>query len=172
MRMTLKQEARYKAYLNELYEQAEVQRKRVEEAKSYGDLAENAEYDSARLELNKTTSKVSAVEEVLSDVEIISVDNNSNKIGIGTVLKLRYEIIPNSPRTLPELEKGKWFEIVESSRIFIPKKNNDDPLELPLKSIVAQELVGQVFSSTNCRFTYRDADNITRTIIIMEIAKG
>lgn len=170
MRMTVRQEARYKSYLTDLNEQASAQRSRVEEAKTYGDLSENAEYDSARLELNKTMAKISAVEDVLSEVDIIRVDTSSNKIGIGTILKLKYEIVPGSPDPPASLREGKWFEVVESSKILIPKKNDDDPFELPLKSIVAQELVGKVLLP-NSQVTYRDADNITRKITILEIKK-
>lgn len=172
MRMTAKQEARYKAYLDELVELADEQRKKVEEAKSYGDLSENAEYDAARSELSKTRANIADVEEALSDVTIISTNNNTNKIGIGTVLKLRFEKSENGIGTgIKSLDDGEWFELVESSKIILPHMGDDDATELPIKSLLGSILFGKKYNPSSPTFTYRDTVNVMHRVTILEVAK-
>lgn len=63
---------------------------RLEFAKSMGDLAENAEYQTAREEQADVEERISELESILKVSEIIA-DRHSSSIGIGSTLVVRKE---------------------------------------------------------------------------------
>ena len=58
-------------------------------ARELGDLAENAEYQSARAEQDRTETRISEVENILLNAEIIKKPRADNKVQLGSVVKLK-----------------------------------------------------------------------------------
>ena len=63
----------------------------IKEARSLGDLSENAEYDAARNEQAELESRIKYVEKILDNgnYEIIK-DKPTDKVGIGSTVKIKY----------------------------------------------------------------------------------
>lgn len=61
---------------------------KIAEARDYGDLSENAEYDAAREEQGLVESRIAEIEDVLLNAEIISA-SRSSKIGLGSRVELK-----------------------------------------------------------------------------------
>jgi len=55
---------------------------RIAEARSFGDLSENAEYSAAREEQSRVESRISELTEILSNAQIISGDGD-DKVSLG-----------------------------------------------------------------------------------------
>ncbi len=65
----------------------------IKEARSYGDLSENSEYDEAKTEQGKLYSRIAEYKNLLENAEIVEKTARSGLIGIGsrvTVLDLEY----------------------------------------------------------------------------------
>lgn len=61
----------------------------IKTARELGDLAENAEYQSARAEQDRTESRISEIENILLNAEIIKKPKGDNKVQLGSVVKLK-----------------------------------------------------------------------------------
>ncbi len=57
---------------------------RIKEAKSYGDLSENSEYDSAREEQAFVEAKIKELDAIISNAKIIEHIENSEIVALGT----------------------------------------------------------------------------------------
>jgi transcription elongation factor GreA len=62
---------------------------RIKTAREFGDLAENAEYQSARAEQEKVEGRISEIEHILQNVEIIKRPNGSKQVQIGSMVTLK-----------------------------------------------------------------------------------
>lgn len=62
---------------------------RIKSAREFGDLAENAEYTSARQEQERTESRIAEIEHILQNVEIITKPRGDSKVQLGSLVKLR-----------------------------------------------------------------------------------
>lgn len=62
---------------------------KIKEAREYGDLSENSEYDEAKNEQGKINSRISEIEEILSHATIVENNRNVHDINIGNVVKLK-----------------------------------------------------------------------------------
>ena len=63
----------------------------IKEARSYGDLSENSEYDEAKTEQGKLYSKIAELKNLLENAEIVEHTHRAGVVGIGsrvTVLDL------------------------------------------------------------------------------------
>ena len=61
----------------------------IKEARSFGDLSENSEYDEAKNEQGKLYSRIAEVEEILGNYVVISEQEvASSAIGLGTQVKV------------------------------------------------------------------------------------
>ncbi len=60
----------------------------IKTAREQGDLAENAEYQSAREEQEKNESRISEIENILQNVEIIKKPKIDSKVQLGSHVKL------------------------------------------------------------------------------------
>lgn len=60
---------------------------RIAEARSFGDLSENAEYSAAREEQAQTESRISEIEEILAGAEIIEGDGD-DVVSLGDIVTL------------------------------------------------------------------------------------
>lgn len=61
---------------------------KIAEARDYGDLSENAEYDAAREEQGLVESRIAEIEDILQNAEIIKASRKST-IGIGSKVELK-----------------------------------------------------------------------------------
>ncbi len=62
---------------------------RIKSAREFGDLAENAEYTSARQEQEQVESRIAEIEHILLNVEIIAKPRKDNKVQLGSAVKLK-----------------------------------------------------------------------------------
>jgi transcription elongation factor GreA len=60
---------------------------KIAEARDYGDLSENAEYDSAREEQGLVETRIAEIEDILMNAEIIQV-KQSDKVHVGSTVEL------------------------------------------------------------------------------------
>ena len=68
---------------------AEVAQK-LKEARAFGDLSENAEYDEAKNEQAMLEATIAQIEETISNAEVVEGDSISvDEIGVGSVIKIK-----------------------------------------------------------------------------------
>ncbi|MBR5708268.1 MAG: transcription elongation factor GreA [Oscillospiraceae bacterium] len=83
-------EERYKALKDELNYLQTVREKEVseliKEARSFGDLSENSEYDEAKTEQGMLYSKIAEIKNLIENAEIIEHSKETGKVGLGTVV--------------------------------------------------------------------------------------
>lgn len=63
----------------------------IKVAREMGDLAENAEYQSARQEQERNDARLEEVEYILANVELIKANGRSRQIGLGSTVTLHGE---------------------------------------------------------------------------------
>src|SRR4051812_33259748 len=97
----------------------------IKTAREQGDLAENAEYQSARAEQDRNEARISEIENVLLNVEIIQKPRGDSKVQLGSVVKLKGD------------GKTKEFQVVGTVEA--------DPLEGKIsdESPIGQALLGK-----------------------------
>ena len=61
---------------------------KISEARDYGDLSENAEYDAAREDQGLVESRIAEIEDIILNAELIKSSNKST-IGIGSKVELK-----------------------------------------------------------------------------------
>jgi transcription elongation factor GreA len=61
----------------------------IKTARELGDMAENAEYQSARAEQDRNEARISEIENILQNAEIIKRPRGENMIQLGSVIKLK-----------------------------------------------------------------------------------
>ncbi|NLA85830.1 MAG: transcription elongation factor GreA [Clostridiales bacterium] len=61
----------------------------IKEARSFGDLSENSEYDEAKTEQGKLYSKIAEIRNLIENAEIITKSYDTDKVGIGSVVTVR-----------------------------------------------------------------------------------
>jgi len=61
----------------------------IKEARSFGDLSENSEYDEAKTEQGKLYSKIAEYEDLIEHAEIIESSGETDKVGIGSKVTVR-----------------------------------------------------------------------------------
>lgn len=62
---------------------------RIKTAREFGDLSENAEYTSARQEQERVEGRISEIENILQNVELIKKPKGDSKVQLGSVVKLQ-----------------------------------------------------------------------------------
>lgn len=109
----------------ELQELLTVRRKdvaeKIKEARGQGDLSENAEYDAAKEEQAEIEARISIIEKMLRNAELIDEDDlDSDTVGVGSTVKLLDE----------EFNEELSYKIVGSSEAdpFDGKISNESPL--------------------------------------------
>ena len=81
---------RYEEELHDLkvYKRKEVAQK-IKEAREQGDLSENAEYDAAKDEQRDIEARITELEKILKNVEVVVEDEvSSDKINIGCTVRI------------------------------------------------------------------------------------
>ena len=61
----------------------------IKAAREMGDLKENSEYQTARVEQEQNENRISEVENILKNVELIKKPKGDNKVQLGTNVKLK-----------------------------------------------------------------------------------
>src|SRR6185312_6137848 len=61
----------------------------IKNARELGDLTENAEYQSARAEQDRNETRITEIENILQNVEIIKKPRGDNKVQLGSSVKLK-----------------------------------------------------------------------------------
>ncbi|HUS26809.1 MAG TPA: transcription elongation factor GreA [Nevskiaceae bacterium] len=62
---------------------------RIKTAREFGDLAENAEYQSARQDQERNESRISEIEHILANVQVIAEPKSDGKVVLGSKVKLK-----------------------------------------------------------------------------------
>ena len=74
----------------------------IKEARSFGDLTENSEYDEAKTEQGKLYSKIAEIKNLIENAEIVRASDKTDRVGIGsrvtvqetdTTTEVTYEIV-------------------------------------------------------------------------------
>jgi len=76
----------------------------IKEARSFGDLTENSEYDEAKTEQGKLYSKIAEIKNLIENAEIVKASDKTDSVGIGSRVTVK-DI---------ELESEDTYEIVGS----------------------------------------------------------
>jgi transcription elongation factor GreA len=79
------------AELNELVAQRLIIADRIKTAREFGDLSENMEYSSARQDQERNESRISEIEHILKNVQVIAAPKSDNKVVLGSTVKLKTE---------------------------------------------------------------------------------
>ena len=84
----------YKKLIDEFNYLTQVRREEIKkdiaEARSFGDLSENAEYDAARTEQAKTEARIKELEELIRNAKVIDEDEiDTSIVSIGSIVKMR-----------------------------------------------------------------------------------
>lgn len=112
---------------------AEVAQK-LKEARSFGDLSENAEYDEAKNEQAILEAQISEMQYTLDNAEIVSNENISvDEIGMSSVMKIRRV----------GSDKIETFTIVASNQVNVKEGKISD--ESPLGKSALKKKVGDKF---------------------------
>lgn len=61
----------------------------IKEARSLGDLSENADYDAARNEQAQIEGRIKTIEKMLENVEIIK-ETSKDEVGLGSTVSIKY----------------------------------------------------------------------------------
>lgn len=103
----------------------------IKTARELGDLSENAEYQSARAEQDRNETRISEIENILQNVEIIKKPRGDSKVQLGSVVKLK-----------GQGGKAKDFQVVGTVEA--------DPLngKISDESPIGQALIGQKVGET------------------------
>lgn len=75
--------------LTELKGQRSQIAEKIANARDYGDLSENAEYDAAREEQAQLESRVAELEEILQNADIIKPAKANGKVQVGSTVELK-----------------------------------------------------------------------------------
>lgn len=60
----------------------------IKEARSFGDLSENSEYDEAKAEQGKLYSKIAEIKNIIENAEIIEVTSDIGVVGLGSKVRV------------------------------------------------------------------------------------
>lgn len=162
MKMTLGQQVRYKDYSVLLADEEKDLKKRLAEAGKEGDISENAEYDAARVALEKNHATISKLAMILSHAEVIPAQRDKS-IGIGSFVTLRYTEKVGIESL--DSEEGETFEITDKGSIKTPGSN---ATLLPISSQVGSILYNQHVSEGQI-VSYSDTTRISRNIKILKV---
>jgi transcription elongation factor GreA len=78
-----------KSELAELKAQRAEVAERIKQARDMGDLAENAEYQTAREEQDRLETRISEIEKILGSVQVIKKPKNHNMVALGSTVHLK-----------------------------------------------------------------------------------
>lgn len=105
----------------------------IKEARSLGDLSENADYDSARNEQAVLEGRIKKIEQMLENYEIIE-EVSKDKVSLGSTVSIRY---------IDEDDEMDEYMIVGSQEAdpFASKISNESPIAQALMNHKVGEIV-------------------------------
>jgi len=77
--------------LNELVKLRSEIADRIKTAREFGDLAENMEYSAARQDQERNEARISEIEHILANVQVITAPKKDDKVVLGSTVKLKSE---------------------------------------------------------------------------------
>ena len=134
---TLLTQQGYEDLKNELDELINVKRpeniKAIKDARALGDLSENADYDAARNEQAEIEARISKLEHIIENAEIIT-DVQSDEVALGTTVKISY---------VDDEDDHEEYKIVGSQEAdpFESKISNESPIAKALMGHKVGEVV-------------------------------
>ncbi len=75
--------------LNELVKLRSEIADRIKTAREFGDLAENMEYSAARQDQERNEARISEIEHILANVQVITAPKKDDKVVLGSTVKLK-----------------------------------------------------------------------------------
>ncbi|SRR5260221_8677151 len=103
---------------------------RIKTAREFGDLAENAEYQSARADQDKNESRIAEVEHILHNLELIKVPKGDSKVQLGSKVKLRNDGKTKEFQVVGTVEanplEGKISDESPIGKLLMGKKVSDE----------------------------------------------
>lgn len=105
----------------------------IKEARSFGDLSENSEYDEAKTEQGKLYSKIAEIKNLIENAEIVKETDGTDSVGIGTRVTIK-DI---------EFNETSEFQIVGSQEVDpnAGKISDDSPLGKALMGKTVGEMI-------------------------------
>jgi len=101
----------------------------IKSAREQGDLAENAEYQSALAEQSRNETRVGEIENILTNVEVIKKPSGARLVQLGSVVKLKGDGKPKEFQIVGTVEadplNGKISDESPIGRALIGKKEGD-----------------------------------------------
>ena len=64
---------------------------RIKTAREFGDLSENAEYGAARQDQERNETRISEIEHILANVQVITTPKSDSKVVLGSTVELKSE---------------------------------------------------------------------------------
>lgn len=112
---------------------------RIKSAREFGDLAENAEYSSARQEQERLETRISEIEHILQNHEVIKKPKGDNKVQLGSTIKLKGDNKTKEFQVVGTVEadplNGKISDESPIGRALMGKKVGDNvEIETPVES--------------------------------------
>ena len=77
--------------LNELIAQRAVIADRIKTAREFGDLSENMEYSAARQDQERNETRISEIDHILKNVQVITAPKSDGKVVLGSTVRLKTE---------------------------------------------------------------------------------
>ena len=119
-----------KAELAELVSKRPAQADAIRTARELGDLAENAEYQSARAEQDRSEARITEIENILQNVEIIKKPKGDSKVQLGSTVKLKNDGKTKEFQVVGTVEadplNGKISDESPIGRALLGKKEGDN----------------------------------------------
>jgi transcription elongation factor GreA len=75
--------------LKELVSQRTVIADRIKTAREFGDLGENMEYTAARQDQERNENRITEIEHILKNVQVITAPAGASVVGLGSTVKLK-----------------------------------------------------------------------------------
>ncbi len=113
---------------------------RLKQARSQGDLSENADYDVSRSELEQTETRIKEIEHILQNVEIIAAPRTNGAVKLGSTVALKSAKVKATFKIVGSVEanpgEGKISDESPIGIALLGKKVGDD-VEIQLPSGLA-----------------------------------
>ena len=104
----------------------------LKEARSFGDLSENSEYDEAKTEQGKLYSKIAEYEQLIKNAVIVENTNDVGKVGMGSKVTIRDM----------EFDETETYQLVGSQEV--DPDNNMISTDSPIGATILGHQVGDV----------------------------
>lgn len=117
---------------------------KIAEARDYGDLSENAEYDAAREDQGIVETRVAEIEEILQNAEIIAA-GSKDEVGLGSTVDLKNDTKAVTYTVVGPVEadplEGKISNESPIGEVLMGKKVNDTVVHTTPKGEVTYTVI-------------------------------